>query len=332
MRIAYLGFGAWGCCLASLLARKGHEVTIWCAKQEAIDKALNSGCHPRLSQFRLPKNLKFSTHLAEAVSHAEIIVESISSAGLRPTLASLRPLLNHPLPLVITSKGIEQGSALTLPEVALEVLGPSMVNQIALLSGPSFAQEVMAGLPTSVVAASDNELLTFTLCELFSTATFRVYPNSDVRGVALGGSLKNIIAIACGIAEGLSLGYGSSAALMTRGLHEMRKLAICCGCRPETLYGLSGMGDICMTCTSPMSRNFRYGHLLASGKSHKETLDLIGMVVEGSYSCISALQLASKHGVAMPITEAVYKIIYEGLPPQYAVDLLMQRSIKEEHL
>ena len=171
-----------------------------------------------------------------------------------------------------------------------------------------------------------------TVCETFTTPSFRIYPNNDILGVAFGGALKNIIAIACGISEGLALGCSSKAALMTRGLHEIRKLAVAFGCKPETLNGLAGMGDLCLTCSSTMSRNFRFGMLLAQGVSAEQARKRIGMVVEGAYTCVSALQLSKQCKVALPIAEAVSQIIYHGMPPIDAVGALMQRTIKEEHL
>ena len=235
-------------------------------------------------------------------------------------------------PFVITSKGIEQNSGLILSEVAIEVFGESSRPMIGYLSGPSYAKEVIASLPTSVVATSYNTQVMHTICDAFKTNTFRVYPNADVRGVAFGGALKNIIAIACGIADGLQYGYSSKAALVTRGLHEMCKLAVAKGCEPSTLYGLSGLGDVYLTCSSPISRNFHFGQLLASEIPAQQALKQIEMVVEGAYTCVAALQLSHELNIPMPITEMIYKIIYENLKAKDAVGLLMQRAIKEEHL
>ena len=182
-----------------------------------------------------------------------------------------------------------------------------MRQQVGLLTGPSFAQEVIRGLPTSVVGSGFSKQTMYFICEAFTTDTFRVYPNADIYGAAYGSALKNVIAIACGISEGLYLGASSKAALMTRGLHEVRKLALALGCNPDTLSGLSGMGDFVLTCGSPISRNFRYGQLLAQGETPGEAQKEIEMVVEGVYTCISALQLAKKLSVTMPITEAIYQ-------------------------
>lgn len=332
MRIAFLGMGTWGYCLARLLAGKGYRVTGWTTKPPLAEYLNTKREHPQIQGFQAPETLKFTTDLREALWNAEMIVESVTSAGVRPVFCRVKDIGIPQCPIVVTSKGIEQDSGLILPDVVIEVLGEEARSNIGVLSGPSFAQEVIRGLPASVVGTGYDYNVFLKICETFTTATFRVYPNEDIQGVCYGGALKNIIAIACGIAEGLSLGYSCAAALMTRGLHEIRKLAVAQGCRGETLNGLSGMGDICLTCTAPISRNFRYGYLLAQGFTPEVAQKEIGMVVEGAYSCVSALQLSKQLNVAMPITEMVYKIIYLSLTPQYAVDLLMQRTVKQEHL
>lgn len=332
MRIACLGVGSWGYCLARLLAEKGYSVISWTTQPALVEYLLTKREHPKLPGFLYPSTLSFTTDLTEALSHAEMIVESVTSAGVRPVFRKVKEIGAPYCPIVVTSKGIEQDSGLILPDVIIEVLGEEARKKVGVLSGPSFAQEVVRGLPASVVGTGYDMSIIGKICETFTTATFRVYPNDDIQGVAYGGALKNIIAIACGIAEGLSLGYSCAAALMTRGLHEIRKLAVAHGCKGETLNGLSGMGDICLTCTAPISRNFRYGYLLAQGHSPESAQKEIGMVVEGAYTCVSALQLSKQLNVAMPITEMVYKIIYLSLTPQYAVDLLMQRTVKQEHL
>lgn len=332
MKIAYLGCGCWGYCLASLLAAKGHEVVSWTTSGSLADRLQAGGDHPALPGYAPPKNLSFTTELSSALEGAELIVESVTSAGLRPVLKKLCTLGTLRVPFVITSKGIEQGSGLILPQVVIDLCGVEGREFVALLSGPGFAAEVIAGLPTTVVAAAWDSAVMQLVCHTFTTASFRVYPNSDIEGVAYGGALKNIVAIACGISDGLSLGCGAKAALMTRGLHEMRKLAVACGCRAETLNGLSGMGDMSLTCGSMLSRNTRFGGMVAKGHSVEDSLQSIGMVVEGAYTSVSARELSRIKGVSMPITELVYSILYEGLPPFDAVSLLMQRAIKEEHL
>jgi glycerol-3-phosphate dehydrogenase (NAD(P)+) len=333
VKIGYLGMGAWGYCLASLLAAKGdYELVCWTTKPDLAQHLTQTREHPLLPGHRSKGEMIFTTDMAYVLQDATMIVESVTSAGLRPVFERVRSLGLPLCPIVITSKGIEQDTGSILPEVAIEVLGEEFRPLIGFLSGPSFAQEVIRGLPTSVVGTGFSLDVIQTVCETFATPTFRIYPNTDILGVAFGGALKNIIAIACGISEGLALGSSSKAALMTRGLHEVRKLAVACGCKQETINGLAGMGDLCLTCSSTMSRNFRFGTLLAQGIPANEAQKRIGMVVEGAYTCVSALQLCKQHKVDLPIAEAVYNIIYCSLRPIDAVSALMQRTIKEEHL
>lgn len=338
-KVAYLGLGAWGYCLASLLAGTGRmSVVGWTTDPQLAADLQAGGYHPRLSGFPMPKNMRVTTDLQEALQGADLLVESVTSKGLRPVLEQVRSIqekkasLHQTPPLILTSKGIEQETLLTLPEVALEVLGKDKSPPIGLLSGPSFADDVIRQLPTSVVATGYNTAVIDTILSTFTTPFFRVYPNADWLGVALGGALKNVIAIACGVAEGLALGESARAALMTRGLHEMRKLAVACGAESQTLNGLSGMGDLCATCQSTLSRNFRFGKLLADRLSAKEAQAKIGMVVEGANTCHAALALGRKKGVVLPIAEAVEAIMDLRLDPREAVRQLMRRSVKDEHL
>lgn len=332
MKICYLGLGAWGFCLANMLASKGYDVTAWTIEKHPFDVLNTTGFHPAFPDVRASERLKVTMSLEEALDGADALVESVTSAGIRGSFEQVKAVKPVTKPIILTSKGIEQGTGLILGDVVAEVLGEESKNQIGCLSGPSYAVEVVRGLPTSVVAAAYNKEVLAKICEIFQTPHFRVYPNADIRGVAFGGALKNVIAIACGIGYGLRMGQSSQAALMTRGLHEMCKLAVSSGCRPETLYGLSGMGDLCVTCSSTKSRNFSFGALIANGKTTAEALKEIGMVVEGAYTCVSALQLSRKQRVSMPITESVHRVIYEGLHPRDAVKALMARAIKEEHL
>lgn len=332
MKIGYLGTGAWGFCLAYLLASKGYDVTSWTKNPDLAKLLSENEEHPHLTGNRPLPNMHFTTDIAETIKNADFIVESVTTAGLRPVFELIKNKISPKVPIVITSKGIEQNTCLTPPEVAIEIFGKSFRKNVGFLSGPSYAQEVIRGLPTSVVGSAFDYQTMLKICDTFTTNSFRVYPNADIKGVAYGGALKNIIAIACGISEGLGLGYSSKAALMTRGLHEIRKLSVARGCKAETLSGLSGMGDICLTCGSLISRNCRFGYLLAQGMTPKEAENKIEMVVEGAYTCVSALQLSHQLNVSMPITEIIYKIIYENMRPLDAVQALMMRTIKEEHL
>lgn len=331
-KIGYLGVGAWGFCLGRLLAKKGYQVTSWSESKELVARLNAFEEHPSLPGSVPHENMHFTTDLNEALSQADFVVESVTSKGIRPVFKKIQEthLLN--CPVLLTSKGIEQNSALTLPEVALEVLGEDFRDKIALISGPSFATEVIQGLPTSVVGTAWDKNMAEQAGQLFNTDTFRVYPNLDIIGVSYGGALKNIIAIACGISDGLELGFSSKAALITRGLHEITKLTLARGGKRETVSGLSGLGDVVLTAGSLISRNFKFGHLIAQGMKPEEAKKHIGMVVEGAYTSVSALQLSRDLQVDMPITEIVWRIIYEGMNPKDAVRALMVRSIKEEHL
>lgn len=333
MKIGYLGMGVWGYCLASLLASKNqHKVTCWTTKPDLVRHLNEKNEHPLFPGCRASSNLSFTTDLFTALNGADVVIESVTSAGLRPVFEQVKALKLPDCPIVITSKGIEQNTGKILPEVVIEILGERFRDYIGMLSGPSFAQEVFQSLPTGVVSAGYDTKIIDLICSLFTTPTFRVYPNNDLLGVAFGGALKNPIAIACGISDGLGLGNSSRAALITRGLHEMRKLSVACGCQAETVNGLTGMGDLCLTATSQMSRNFRFGLLLAQGCKTEDALNQIGMVVEGAYTAISALQLSRLHNVSIPITEMVHKIITGEVQPSDAVASLMQRPIKIESL
>ncbi len=332
-RIGYLGAGAWGVCLADLLAKKGHQVKVWCRNKE-LAKILNeTKVHPNLKNYVIHDDLFFTPDLKVVLEDIDFLVESVTSSGIRPVFEQIKKLKpDFQCPIVLTSKGIEQNTGFLLLDVVLDVLGKEHQDYLAYLSGPSLADEVIRGSPTTIVCAGFDPDLTHQVQELFHAKTFRIYPNYDIKGVEFGGAMKNIIAIACGTSDGLGFGDNSRAALMTRGLHEIRKLAIAKQCRAETINGLAGMGDLCVTCSSKKSRNYRLGYLLAQGKTLDEAKKEIGMVVEGAYTCVSALQIAKKMGVSLPITEAVHKVLYEGVTPMDAVRALLERTVKEEHL
>lgn len=332
MKIAYLGAGTWGFCLASLLAAKGNDVVLWTANEEFAKLLDRKREHPKLPKYKADERVTFTSDLQKALDGAEFLVESVTSKGIRPVFEQVLAFGGVNCPIVITSKGIEQNSGLLLPEVVLQVLGDECRKLIGCISGPSHAEEVIHKLPTSIVGSAYDSDTMLKICDSFNTPFFRVYPNGDLDGVAFGGAMKNIIAIACGISDGLGFGDNTKAALMTRGLHEIRKLSVTKGCKPETLNGLSGMGDLCVTCLSKLSRNYMFGRLIAEGLDPQAAKEKIGMVVEGAYTCLSALQLGQKAHIPVPITEAIHAILYEGLNPRDAVKTLLQRAIKEEHL
>jgi len=333
MKVSVLGLGMWGFCLARLLALNGHRVVGWTKEEEVLQKLRNGEDHPTLKRSSRGLSLEYTPSLEEAVKEGEVLVESVTTKGLRQVLGEIKKVFpSLEKPLVLTSKGIEQKSYLSTPLVVSSVFGEEAKKEVALISGPSFASEVAQELPTAVVCGAWDQDLCSRVIDMFSSKTFRVYPNKDICGVALGGALKNVVAIACGIARGLHLGVGANAALITRGLHEMVKLVSSQGCDWKTVYGLSGLGDLYLTCSSSESRNFRFGKLLSTGLSLKEAEKQVGMVVEGAYTCRAAVEIAQKQGLVMPIAEAVFDILEGTLSVKDCVDRLMLRSVKEEHL
>lgn len=332
MKIAYLGAGTWGFSLASLLASKGHRVILWTANPEFAKELTKKREHPKLHNYKADDGLEFTSDMAHVLKDAEMLVESVTSKGIRPVFEQVLAYGSVDCPIVVTSKGIEQNSGLLLPEVVVDVLGEKMRSKVGCITGPSHAEEVIHKLPTAIVGSAYDPQVMLDICDLFATPYMRIYPNADINGVSFGGAMKNIIAIACAISDGLGFGDNTKAALITRGLHEIRKLSVTKNCKAETLNGLAGLGDLCVTCLSRHSRNYAFGRLIAEGYDPKSAREKIGMVVEGMYTCVSALQLGQKADIPVPITEAIYSIIYEGLNPKDAVKILLQRAIKEEHL
>lgn len=332
MRIGYLGAGTWGFALASLLASKGYELVTWTVDPGLAQRMNSGGDHPNLPQHHAEGKMHFTEDLGEALEGIDMLCEGVTSKGIRPVFGEVKKVGVPDCPIVVTSKGIEQGTGHLLTDLVVDVLGEEHRKQVGCLSGPSHAEEVVKGLPTTVVSSAYAADVMMKIQEAFTTERFRVYPNADINGVEFGGALKNIVAIACGISDGLGFGDNTKAALMTRGLHEIRKLAVTLGCNAETINGLAGMGDLCVTCMSQFSRNYRFGRLMAEGNGVEAAKSKIGMVVEGVNVCVSALELAKKVGVELPIAKAVYGMVYEDLSPQEAVRNLLTRAIKEEHL
>lgn len=331
-KIGYLGSGAWGICLANLLAGNGHDVQVWSIEEDVLKYLQDNGEHPKFPGIPVEKTLRYTTDLQEVLEGKDIIVESVTTSGFRSVLKQIFTLKKEIPPFIITSKGIEKGTGMLLPEVALEAFGEKNRSKIGCLTGPSLAKEVMQRMPASVVAAAFDKGLMHETHQIFTNPYFRVYPNNDVMGAAFGGAMKNIIAIACGISDGLGYGQNAKAALLTRGLHEIRKLAPVKNCRPETINGLAGLGDLVTTCLSSLSRNYTFGNLLSKGSDSEHAKQNIGMVVEGAFTCVAAKELGDRHGIPLPITEAIFSIIYEHLDPKKAVEALLTREIKEEHL
>ena len=333
-RIVVLGSGAWGTAIAlSLHRRGGHQVTLWAhSPQEARQIAAAQENILFLPGFPLPPAIEITANEA-AVSDAEIVVSVIPSEFLRPTLARIRPHLHLGQFIVSATKGVENNTFLRMTEVISETIERTgLLLSIGAFSGPSFALEVAQGQPTAVtVAFSDPQVAAFVQQE-FSSETLRLYTSTDVIGVELGGALKNVIAIAAGVAAGVGLGYNSAAALMTRGIAEITRLAVACGGRRETLAGLSGVGDLVLTCTGSLSRNRTVGQALGQGRTLPEILESLGgKVAEGILTTRAALGLARRHHIEMPITEQMELILDHGKDPREAIKDLMLRPGKGEH-
>ena len=332
-RIVVLGSGAWGTALALSLARAGRSVTLWAHSPEIAQQIAQAGENKNfLPGFPLPDAITV-TGDDEAIAHADIILSVIPSEFLRPTIARLRPHMHEAQILVSATKGIENVSFLRMTEVIASAVSESgLILPIGALSGPSFAQEVAEGQPTAVtVAFSDSSIATLVQRE-FSSESLRIYTSSDVIGVELGGALKNVIAIAAGVAAGVGLGYNSAAGLITRGIAEITRLAVACGGKRETLAGLSGVGDLVLTCTGSLSRNRTVGFELGKGRKLPEILtSLGGKVAEGVHTTHAALGLARQRRIEMPITEQMELILEQGKDPREAIKDLMLRPGKHEH-
>ena len=328
-RIAVLGAGAWGTALALSLARRGgHELILW-SHSPALAEQLNDVGEnlPYLPGFTLPVDIMVTSDLPGAIFEADILLCVTPSQHLRSVLTKIAPLLTRNQIIVSASKGIEDASYLRMSQVVASIAD----NPCAVLSGPSFAQEVAAGTPTALVVAAHNPLLAQTIQRALSSSTLRIYTNDDVTGVELGGSLKNVIALAAGVVHGLDLGHNSSAALITRGIAEITRLAVACGGRRQTLAGLSGIGDLVLTCTGSLSRNRSVGSELGRGRKLPEIMaDLHGKVAEGVRSTTAALGLAARYDVEMPITEQMNAVLYEDKSPKDAMRELMSRPGRDE--
>ena len=332
-RIAVLGAGAWGTAIAlSLHRRGGHEVTLWSHSEDEAKKIVRAGENTLfLPGFPLPSNLTV-TNEATTIREAEILVSVIPSEFLRPTMMRLRSHLRNGQFVVSATKGVEDRTFLRMTQVLSEILEPAgLLLSIGALSGPSFAIEVAQGQPTAITLAFSDPQIATLIQQYFSSETLRLYTSTDVIGVELGGALKNVIAIAAGVAAGVGLGYNSAAALMTRGIAEITRLAVACGGRRETLAGLSGVGDLVLTCTGSLSRNRTVGEALGLGRKLPEILEgLGGKVAEGVRTTRAALGLARRYGIEMPITEQMELILDEGKDPREAIRDLMLRPGKTE--
>jgi glycerol-3-phosphate dehydrogenase (NAD(P)+) len=328
-RIAILGAGAWGTALALSLARRGgHELCLWSHSVALAEQLADAGENlPYLPGFTLPVGIQVTADLPRAIFEADILLCVTPSQHLRGVITHIAPLLTRNQIILSATKGIEETTFLRMSQVVAAAAN----NPCAVLSGPSFAQEVAAGMPTAVVAASTSPQIAQIIQRDFTSPTFRVYTNDDVPGVELGGAMKNVIALAAGVANGLNLGYNSSAALITRGIAEMTRLAIACGGRRQTLAGLSGVGDLVLTCTGSLSRNRAVGVELGRGRQLTDIIaGLNGKVAEGVGSTAAALGLAARYAVEMPITEQMDAILHHNKSPKEAIRELMSRPGRDE--
>jgi len=329
MRCAVVGAGAWGTALADLLARNDHRVTLWAYEPDVVDAINEKHENVRfLAGHKLAPSLSAVGDLQKTVASAELIVLATPSQVLRPVLRSARASVRASAPLVIATKGLERQTLALMTDVAVEEI-PGVT--VVALSGPSFAAEVVQGQPTAVVVASESSEAAEIAQLAFSSPYFRAYTHTDVIGVELGGALKNIIAIAAGVVEGLGLGHNAKAALMTRGLAELSRLAVALGAQRDTLAGLAGLGDLVLTCTGDLSRNRRLGLALAKGQSLEQILAGTRMVAEGVRTTEAALALSAKHGIELPIAREMSDVLSGRTDPQTAIRNLMGRKQKLEH-
>jgi glycerol-3-phosphate dehydrogenase (NAD(P)+) len=323
-----IGAGAWGTALADLLARNGHEVLLWAYEHDVVDSVNMRHANPRfLPGAMLAPGVRATGHLDEAVAGAEYVVCAAPSHVSRAVLRGAAPAVPESATIIIASKGIERGTLALMSDVVAEEL-PG--RPVVALSGPSFALEVAARQPTAVVAASTSEEASRCTQSALSNENFRVYTHDDVTGVELGGSLKNVVAIATGMAEGLGLGFNPRAALITRGLAEMARLGVALGAAPLTFAGLAGMGDLVLTCTGALSRNRALGVEIAKGTTLEAALAARETVAEGVITTQSARSLAEREGVEMPIVAAVHRILFEKQSPRDAITELMTRELRAE--
>lgn len=331
MRIAVIGAGGWGTALATLAVAAGHHVCVWVRRPALCEQLTKEHQNPLyLPGVRLPASLTYTTALTEAVAQAELVVFAVPSHALRGVARALAPLLIGTPLFVSATKGIEEVTLQTMTTVLSEELPTTFRSHIAVLSGPSFAVEVARGLPTAVTVAAGNEALAITIQKVFSSSRFRVYTTTDVVGVEVGGAVKNVIAIAAGVSDGLGSGSSARAALITRGLAEMNRLAVRLGAIPQTLSGLSGIGDLVLTCTSDLSRNHTVGVRIGRGEKISTILNSMTMVAEGVRTCRSVHALAQRLAIEMPIIEQVYALLYEEKSPQQVMVDLLTREPKPE--
>lgn len=328
--VAVLGAGSWGTALSTVLAKNNHNVKLWTHRQEQADEINLNHTNKRYIEDSLPHNIVASNDLQFVLNDIEVLLLVIPSKAIRDVCKQLKGYLNKDIPIIHAIKGIEPESLKRVSEVILEELPEIDENKLGVLTGPSHAEEVAKQMPTTVTVAVKDEQCAKYVQTLFANDVFRVYTSDDVIGMELGGALKNIIALGAGISDGLGFGDNAKAALITRGLAEITRLGTALGAKPMSFLGMSGVGDLIVTCTSVHSRNWRAGNALGKGKSLKTILDEMGMVVEGVRTTKAAKQLADQKKIEMPITNGLYDVLFNNIDPQDVVKQLMTRDKREE--
>ena len=332
--VSIIGSGTWGTALANLLCKAGHDVTLWSAIPEEIDYIRKNHKHPNLKDTRILEDIKLTTSIQEAINQKEFLVMAVPSIYVRSTTQKIAPYLNNNQIIVDVAKGIESNTLHTMSEIILEEIQKYLPDydygHIVALSGPTHAEEVAIGLPSSIISASVDNDIAIRVQELFTTDFMRVYTNNDIKSVELCGALKNIIALGAGISHGLGYGDNATAALITRGIHEISRLGVSMGCPIYTFYGLAGVGDLIVTCTSLHSRNNLCGMYIGQGLSVKEAIDKVGMVVEGINALDAAYSLSLVYSCELPIIKGVYDIVKFNVDPKEMVRKLYNRKSKPE--
>lgn len=327
-KFGILGSGTWGTALANMLVNMGKEVKVWSPNQQEIDNLNLTHKHPHLPTCDLNPKIIFSSDLKYVCEEVDCVIFATPSVFIRTTAEKVKNLLTKDQILITVAKGVEPETLYTMSEIITDVLGNEY--KVVSLSGPTHAEEVAVGLPTLIVAACEDEDIAIKVRDSISNDILRVYSNTDIKGAEIAGALKNIIALAGGMCDGLGFGDNAKAALITRGLNEITKLGTTMGCKAETFYGLTGIGDIVVTATSKHSRNHNAGVLLAQGYNLEQTLEKIGMVVEGINALVAAQQLSEKYNIELPIVNAVYAVVYKGAKPTDVVNKLFLRKTKSE--
>jgi glycerol-3-phosphate dehydrogenase (NAD(P)+) len=329
--LAIIGAGGWGTALSIVLAPRFERIRLWVYEEDLAVRMMRLRENDLyLPRFQLPANVRVLTELKAALEGAEVVLGVMPSHHARRLYSEMLPFLAPSMLIVSATKGLENNTLLRMSELIHEVVSAQFEPRIAVLSGPTFAREVARGEPTALVISSRELALAESIQSVFSGPTFRLYTNTDVIGVEMAASVKNIIAIGAGICYGLGLGNNTMAALITRGLAEMTRLAVACGGRPMTLAGLAGLGDLVLTCTGELSRNRTVGLKLARGHMLDEILSSMRMVAEGIKTTYAAVELGERLGVELPITRKMYEILKDGKPPREAIRELMERSLKSE--